>query len=501
MKSNLRVTEPDVIVVGAGIAGLTAAAFLADAGLRVVVLERHTIAGGCASFYQRGGYRCEVGATLVGGFGARGVHRRIFGRLGGGPEAVSVEPSMIVHLPGLEVSRFGDERWRVERRRAFGPGAEPFWAHLERLADLAWDLSGRFPAIPSDAAGLMGLARALRPAHVRLAGALGRTVGSLLPDDASLALRAFVDAQLLITAQSDAASTDLAYGATALDLAREGTFHLAGGIGEIATALGRAVRVRGSSIAYATPVAAIEIRGGRARGVVLEDGARLRAPVVVAALPVWTLARLVAAGGARLPGMARIEALPQRWGAFTAYVGLPPGSVPPRSALHHQIIADPAGPPGEGNTAFLSFSSPDEKGRARNGGTAVTLSTHTDVARWERAGDDGTEPALRERYGAMLLAALEQVVPGAVARADVVEFGTPWTFERYTGRERGLVGGIPQTPAHAVLRAFSHRSGIARLRLCGDTIFPGQSTVGASLSGIAAARAALADLGHHRFTG
>jgi phytoene dehydrogenase-like protein len=90
---------------------------------------------------------------------------------------------------------------------------------------------------------------------------------------------------------------------------------------------------------------------------------------------------------------------------------------------------------------------------------------------------------------ARLAAALDRVVPGAAARASVLEDATPLTFEHYTLRPRGLVGGTPQTVAHAGLRGLSHVSGIRGLLLCGDTTFPGQSTVGASLSGIAAARA------------
>jgi phytoene dehydrogenase-like protein len=119
----------------------------------------------------------------------------------------------------------------------------------------------------------------------------------------------------------------------------------------------------------------------------------------------------------------------------------------------------------------------------------VTLSTHTDVAGWERAFADGTYAQRKADYAGRLRAALETVVPGAWERADVIDCATPHTFAAYTGRERGLVGGFPQTPAHANLLAFSHCSGIAGLTLCGDSVFPGQSTVGASLSGAAAANA------------
>jgi phytoene dehydrogenase-like protein len=84
------------------------------------------------------------------------------------------------------------------------------------------------------------------------------------------------------------------------------------------------------------------------------------------------------------------------------------------------------------------------------------------------------------------------VLPGAAATARFVEAATPHTFLRYTSRRRGLVGGLPVTPAQATLNAFTQRSPVRGLYLCGDTTFPGQSTVGATLGAINAARSALA---------
>jgi phytoene dehydrogenase-like protein len=173
---------------------------------------------------------------------------------------------------------------------------------------------------------------------------------------------------------------------------------------------------------------------------------------------------------------------------------LPAGVVPDDIETHHQLVRSYDEALGAGNSAFLSFSEAGDVRRVRGGGRAVTLSTHAEVARFERAYADGTLPELVMRYERALLDALDRVVPGASARAVLVESATPHTFARYTGRLRGLVGGVPQTPDHAVLGALGHRTPIAGLFLCGDTAFPGQSTVGASLSGFNAARAALREL-------
>ncbi len=52
--------------------------------------------------------------------------------------------------------------------------------------------------------------------------------------------------------------------------------------------------------------------------------------------------------------------------------------------------------------------------------------------------------------------------------------GTPVTFQRFTGRSLGWVGGFPQT---SLFRAWGPRLG-RRLWLVGDSIFPGQSVLG-----------------------
>jgi C-3',4' desaturase CrtD len=475
----------DAIVIGAGVAGLTAATILARSGMRTLVLERHNVAGGCASFYQRDGFRFDVGATLVGGFGVRGVHRLLNARFGIDVSPEPIEPAMVVHLPDDSVVRYGDGRWQAERLRAFGSEAEPFWREQERIADLAWDLSTRFPALPVDVPGALALLSAARPRHLPLLATLGRSVASIMPQRAGRALRTFVDAQLLITAQTDARGAALAYGCTALDLAREGTFHLPDGVGTLSVALARAFRRAGGTLHYVSDVARIVTERGRAAAVVTSDGTTYRSDRVIAALPIQNVLALCEPLAQRFG--ARIAALPQRYGAFTLYCGLRAGVVPADLPSHHQLVGSYDEPLGEGNSVFVSIS--EDARHAPAGGRAVTLSTHTDVARWERAHRDGRTAQLRAEYRARLLAAFERVVPGAAAGAVLIEAGDPHTFERYTGRARGLVGGLPQTPAAASFGAFGHHTPIAGLYLCGDTTFPGQSTVGATLSGHAAGRA------------
>ncbi len=172
---------------------------------------------------------------------------------------------------------------------------------------------------------------------------------------------------------------------------------------------------------------------------------------------------------------------------MTAYVGVGASVVDDDAVLHHQLLIDASQPMGEGNTAFVSISGAQDRARARNGGRAITISTHTDPSLWEHARANGSLASLQRDYSARLLSHLHRVLGSKVA-PKFLELGTPFTFERYTLRYRGLVGGTPQARQSANLLAHSHRLGLRNVRLCGDTIFPGQSTVGVSLSAINAVR-------------
>ena len=65
--------EYDVIVIGSGIGGLVTATQLAAKGIKVLVLEKYLIPGGSAGYFEREGYRFDVGASMIFGFGEEGT--------------------------------------------------------------------------------------------------------------------------------------------------------------------------------------------------------------------------------------------------------------------------------------------------------------------------------------------------------------------------------------------------------------------------------------------
>src|SRR5690606_25155463 len=94
-------TERDhVLIIGAGIGGLTAGALLLKEGFRVTVLEAHVYPGGSAGTFYHQGYRFDAGATLAAGFGPDGPHTQVGERLGISWPVTALDPAWVVHLPG-----------------------------------------------------------------------------------------------------------------------------------------------------------------------------------------------------------------------------------------------------------------------------------------------------------------------------------------------------------------------------------------------------------------
>ncbi|MBP8000645.1 MAG: FAD-dependent oxidoreductase [Chloroflexi bacterium] len=478
-----------IIVIGAGVGGLTAAATLARAGWPVTVLEAHVYAGGCAATFYHQKYRFEAGATLAGGFDAGGIMAQVGQATGIRQWPVRpADPALVVHLPdGTAITRWGDERRHDEHRQAFGPSGDAFFAWQERTADALWALAQRTPAWPPQSLPeLFSLAQTgahwLRADWHRLRPSLWadscRPVAAHLKN-APARLRLFVDGQLQIAAQTTSAYANALYGAAALDLPRRGVVHLEGGMGGIAETLVRAVQENGGQVLYRQEVTRIVQENGRPVAVETKRGDRFPADIVIANLTPWDVASLL---GAQAPSpLQKLPARPQPgWGAFVVYVGLEGQIIPPDWPLHHQLIVRE--PLGEGNSLFLSLSPAWDRGRAPDGQRALTISTHTDLAPWWDLFHNNKEAyaARQQSYLSRILAATEKLLPGLRDAAALVMPGTPITFQRFTRRAFGWVGGFPQT---RLLPRWGPRLGPG-LWLVGDSIFPGQSTAAVALGGL-----------------
>ncbi len=93
-----------VVVVGAGLGGLTAGALLAKEGYSVTILEQHTVVGGCATTFKRkGGYTCEVGLHEMDAVYGDRV-KETFASLGVYEHVTFVQPDAFYHIATDELA-------------------------------------------------------------------------------------------------------------------------------------------------------------------------------------------------------------------------------------------------------------------------------------------------------------------------------------------------------------------------------------------------------------
>ncbi len=481
-------SSPQVVVVGAGVGGLTTAALLAQAGYSVTVLEAQTYPGGCAGTFYHQGYRFDAGATLAGGFQPGGPHALVGEQLGIEWPIQPCEPAWVVHLPDREVALTRDNADVLAKF----PETEAFWREQNQIADLCWSLSAQ--GIPWPPTTLAELARLAKiglmnfPADTKaIPFGLG-TVGSWLKKhglDTHIPFTRFIDAQLLISAQTVAQNANGLYGATALDLARQGVNHVEGGIGGLAETLVEKIGELGGQVLYRQRVTRIKVEGRRVTGVYAKKGIRATqeeffpADFVVGNLTPWSLDCLLDEAS---PKNLQREVANRKagFGAFVLHVGVENAKLPQGIADHHQIVTTIEGPLGEGQSIFVSMSSVGDTKRAPAGMRAVTITTHTAVQQWWDwlRDDPDAYQAQKDVYTERMIAAIDQTLPGFRSGIQLLLPGSPVTYEFYTTRHLGMVGGFPMKSLFA---ARSPRTGIANLKLVGDSIFPGQSTAGVTL--------------------
>ena len=489
----------DVVVVGGGFGGLASALTLAEKGARVLLCEALAYPGGCASTFTRKGWRFETGATLFSGFGEGHLMQGWIARHGLPVEVERLDPMVTLRSPGFELPVPPDRDAFVAHLCAL-PGApaariRAYFDEHTRVATSLWEVFADPSLLPPfDLRAL--LAHAGRsPRYLPLLRGIGQPLGRVLARHGLqdfAPLRLWLDATCQITVQCGLDQAEAPFAMAASDYYFQGTGHVRGGIGVLAEALVGAIRGLGGEVRLASRVARIapDENGWR----VEVRGETVWAPqVVLNTLPQGAVKLLDDAHGAFPRQVARLQARGARvaggWGACMLYLGLRPGAELPPGAHHLQIVQDPAQPLREGNHLFASVSGLDEEGRSPEvGGRTVTVSTHVPLDGWRALDEAGRAARTREVQGRMwegLVAHAPTLAEAVVARMP----GSPRTWERFTRRSEGAVGGIPRVAGLHNYTEFGPVQALPGVWLVGDSVFPGQSTLATALGGVRVADA------------
>ena len=311
----------DAVVVGAGHNGLTAAAYLARAGLTTLVLERRDIVGGCC-VTEEIAPGCRVSTTS---YIASMLRPEVISDLRlreYGLRMVPCDPAIQVPFPdGHVVPWWADrERAKEEFKKISVKDAETFVQVDDRLKKLARYLQPFFMEPPPeiDTRSMRGWTDLFRVGS-KFRGISSDEISQLI-SFLTGSLGEFLDHNYESEKMKTMFLANNVYGkhggpyqpGTAIGLLfhllsggeheLQGFYgHVIGGMGAITQALATSGRKLGVEIRTSSPVAHIDVRNGRARGVVLEDGTEIRARIVLSnADPKRTFLKMVAES--ELPG-------------------------------------------------------------------------------------------------------------------------------------------------------------------------------------------------------
>lgn len=181
---------------------------------------------------------------------------------------------------------------------------------------------------------------------------------------------------------------------------------------------------------------------------------------------------------------------------MVVFLGVPEREVAGQAFTHHQLLHDYARPLGEGNNLFISVSASGDTESAPAGHRVVMISTHCELAPWEGLTPEAYQSRKAE-IGERLIALARRVYPDLGRAAVVHEVATPRTYERFTGRPRGAVGGVRQTLGNANQHAVPHDVGVPGYWLVGDGTWPGLGTVACCLGSRLVAEGVFARAGRH----
>jgi C-3',4' desaturase CrtD len=485
--------DENVLVVGAGIGGLTAASLLSKYGMNVTILEASSELGGCAGKFTRNKFLFPVGATLGMGLEENGILERVFRYLDKPFPLEPLETVMEMVHPEASFVFLKDRDRHVDqivlRFPEYGRQIRSFYHEVFSIASTVRTLMGPLPVLPPTTAKEWAfLLGSLRPRHMKLLPYFNQTLEQRLKrhglEHLSL-FRQMIDGLLMDSMQTGSEDAMYLLAALALDIYHEGAYYVPGGLYRYAEIMSQSITENGGTLKKRRTIVKLQ-RMNDSWIATDQRGKHYTAANVVLNVPIHQLPKMLSPDSiGQLKKPLQKGLTTPTWTTLSLYIAVDSSKLGAPLPLFRQIATEAGAGLSEGDHFFMSASRPDDLLRAPDGIQTVTISTHSKFQNWDT---QEKYEASRDAVTKRIFRSIEKLIPNFQEAIVHFETGAPKAWERFAGRPNGYVGGFPQTLDTALFNAISHRSGLPGLYVCGDHIFPGGGTIGVATSGIHAAR-------------
>ncbi|TFH07063.1 MAG: FAD-binding protein [Candidatus Thorarchaeota archaeon] len=504
-------SEYEVIVIGAGLGGLTATSLLAKRGVDVLLVEQHYLPGGACTSFVRDDRIFDAGAALIFGFGQTGynIHHDLMNYL---EEQVTVIPR--------------DKFWRLDfagESMIFWKDLEMFLKELERLFESEKDeiralygflikfyqdyIEGKDMLTPpselSNSAKLkMFFSSPFRT--LKLLKLLSMSAYDLMiPYLKSQNLVEFFDKLCGSYAYTSMKETPAMMALTMFtDNHNGGTYYVAGSAQTYTSRLEKAIERNGGTVLYESLVDKIEFEDGKASGVKLSDGTVIRAKRVVSDATVWNLYhKLIPQDLVTEAQKNCADSMMPTYPAMVLYAAVDRKVFPEDINAVEYYVRDLSQIEMGDITLYIpsvddfSLGPPDEH--------IITMFSPSPNQNWPRPFEAGYQtPSYEEekkKRAELILDEVEKRIPDFRSGIRQLHIATPSTIERYTLKNWGCVGGPKQMIGQDLTRRLPARTPWSGVFACGDSTTMGMGMPAATASGFGAANVVLRDLGKKEF--
>lgn len=480
------IEEYDIAIFGGGISGFSSALRLQSKGFKTIIFESHGQVGGCAGHFSKKGFSFDVGATTLVDFIEGGVGGNFFKDINLEiPKGEYIE--YIAWLPDREVILYRDyEKWNKERLTKLGSTSNhiKFWNLMDKVTKVFWNASRENIKLPiHNPRDLYNVIKTIGIRNLYLVKYLNSTMLDVLKKfhlENDKPLVGLISMLIEDTVHSSIDKAPFINSALGTTIRGAGLMRADGGMKSFWNYLSNHFLKIGGTLKKGHKV--IDFKQDGNNWCVTTTKGVIKSKKIISSLPI-ELTYTISPSSIKdklQPFITKNEK--NQGSAIVVFLGVPEAEISNQTYRHHQILLDYETKLGNGNNMFISISAKDDSVSAPIGFRSVMISTHCELSEWQNLSESEYQNK-KQNIGQKLIETARKIYPKLGENAVVYEVGTPLTYQKFTQRTNGSVGGFKQTLKNANFNAVPQDIGIQNFWLTGDNTWPGLGTVAGLISG------------------